>query len=431
MKYPPQHTTASVKAQRPFWIGAILLHLPYFIYALIQGPNLLEDSHEYLNQARSLSQGYFAYCGDLSDPLNSFFLSKRPPLYPLVLWLTGATTTWLGILVFQNTLSLLNLYLLRKLLIERKVYHAKAFGILVASSFSYFLYANSIMSEMLLVSTVVAMLFALHRFLRGERKYIWGYHLALCAAVLTKPVFFPFVFVNLLFWLFYKPGVLRAAVVPLLVVGLMFWRNARVTGVPHYSSIAYINLLDYNTYYFNVNRKGLQYADSISDFAHAQIQKAPDFKAKVDIMQDVAWQQIGEEPGSYASFHIKGAFKGMLDPGNFDFRTFFKVKGLGSLLNVLNQKEGKGFFEITQGVSPLFLSVLLLSLFNKLMLLLGTLWFAVQKEVHALWKVALTGLVLYVVMVTGPINASRFMLAVWPALLLASVQAWKTWRKAG
>ncbi|MEQ9262821.1 MAG: hypothetical protein RLP14_06640 [Owenweeksia sp.] len=409
---------------RNFWLWAIGLHAVYFLYALVQGPNLLNDSQEYLLQAGNLNEGYFAYCGDPSYPLDYFDFSKRPPLYPLILWLCGTTSFWWGILFFQNSLSLLTIYILRNVLQNRGFYNPLWFGVLVSSSIPYFIYVNSIMSEVILVAGVTAMLYHYHNFLKLKKgRAAWLFNLMLAAVVFTKPVFFPFVVINALFWLILHRKYAMSTLLPIVLVALFFWRNTEVTGKPHFSSIAYINLLDYNAYYFNVETKGVAYADSVGDNTHAVLNKTSGFLEKAGYMQSIAIQEIGRDWPAYFWFHLKGAFRGMVDPGNFDLRTFFNADNSVGFLKTLNEKGWQGIPEILNAMPWLYLLLLLISLLNKVLLLLGFLFFILKPGIDPNWRWALTGIVFYVVLITGPINASRFMLAVWPVVIICTVQA--------
>ncbi|HAD97849.1 MAG TPA: hypothetical protein DCG19_10615 [Cryomorphaceae bacterium] len=414
---------ATQVSQRNFWIWALSLHLLYLVYALVGGPNLLNDSWEYLRQARNISAGYLAYCGDLSEPVNYFDFSKRPPLYPFLLWLTGANTFFTGILLLQNGLSLFTVYLLRKTLIERGFYHPLWFGVLVSSSVSWFIYVNSIMSEVLLVALVTTMIYSYHRFLKEGRRWAWVYNCLLALAVFTKPVFFPFVVINLVFWLIGHRRQFTAALLPLLLVGVWFVRNREVTGKAHFSSISYINLLDYNAYYFNLETRGVEYAENSSDEAHNRLENLTSFPAKADYMQETALREMGRSWGTYIWFHIKGSVRGVLDPGNFDVRTFLGKDDTLGFLKVLNEKGMKGIPEVLGEMPVFYLTLLMVSFINKLLLLAGILVFLFRRGVDYRWKWALAGLITYVVFITGPINASRFMLAVWPAMVLCAMQA--------
>ncbi|MGB0178113.1 MAG: hypothetical protein ACPF9D_13175, partial [Owenweeksia sp.] len=53
----------------------------------------------------------------------------------------------------------------------------------------------------------------------------------------------------------------------------------------------------------------------------------------------------------------------------------------------------------------------------------GLLFFTIRTGIKLHWKWALTGVVFYLVFLTGPINASRFMLAVWPVMVICTMQA--------
>ncbi len=409
-----------------FLIWAIALHALYLAYTLVQGPALLNDSREYLIQALNISKGYLAYCGDTSLPVNYFDYSKRPPFYPFLLWLSGANYFWWGILLLQNLLSVWVLSRLRSILLRLGVYRPLWFGLIVSSSVPYFVYVNSIMSEILLIAAVTGMLWSYFRFwLQPGVRWVWLYNTFLLVAVFTKPVFFPFLAINLAFWGIFYRKYAWGSLLPLLIVALFFWRNKEVTGKAHFSSIAYINLLDYNAYYFNVESKGADYANQVADAAHQRLNDIDGFPAKVQYMQDVALNEISRDELAYFWFHLKGAFRGMLDPGNFDLRSFLGegTSTSSGFLKALNEKGWSAIPDVLSQMSWQLFVLMAVSLLNKLLLMVGFVFFILRQSFHPLWKWFLTGLVFYVVLITGPINASRFMLAVWPVMVLCFMQA--------
>src|SRR5690606_35430797 len=122
--------------------------------------------------------------------------------------------------------------------------------------------------------------------------------------------------------------------------------------------------------------------------------------------------------------HCKGALRGMVDPGNFDIKALLNKGDEVGFLKKVNAGGALAEVQRLMREAPFHFFILLVNFANKVLLFLGSLVFIFYAKEVTYWKLFLVGVLFYVVFLTGPINASRFMLGVWPIQLLSSVSAW-------
>lgn len=412
--------------ERNFTAIALVLFLLFGGAIMIfRGPILIDDSYEYLQQAENILRGYLAYSGDLSQPIDPYLFSKRTPAYPAFIVLSGGM--WLGpasTVVFQHFLLLAAVFIVRKILTDRSSFHAGGFLLLLATSVSLFVYANAIMSESLLIFALAVMALQVHYYLQKPKiKYVFWFNIALCLALFTKPVFFPFIAVNTIFWLLWNPRHAVFAAIPLILVSAYVLRNHAVTNALHFSSIQQICLADYNLKYYHTATHNYAYADSVNATIHSELEEVDPFPEELRVTSQIVRRELEGNYFKYAWFHLKGALRGLVDPGNFDVRILLDGDDSLGFLKTINEQGIGGVWQALKAAPLAHLLLLGISGVNKLLLLIGTMVFAFSKRPPWTWKFFLLGTIAYVMLLTGPINASRFMLAVWPMMMIASVSA--------
>ncbi|MBD2721373.1 hypothetical protein [Hymenobacter armeniacus] len=288
------------------------------------------------------------------------------------------------------------------------------------------IYANAVMSELLLQTTLLVMLLAALLYIRRSRtSYAAGVVVALVVALLIKPVFYPLAFAMggvgaVLAWRRRKPGLAVLGVVPAVVVGLYMGWNEQRTGFFHFSSITDINLLHYNA--AGVVRQ-VQGAEAEEKWVAGVLREANaqrDFASRQRVIQLRAKAVLWAHPVVYARQHALGMATFFVDPGRFDLSQFLQLAppaGGGLLAQVRNG----GLWRAIAGLPVGLLSWLgLIFLANA-----GRVWLAWQGfrrlgRTAPVWRygrwVALA-LLLYVAGLTGPLGAARFLVPVWPPLL--------------
>ena len=296
------------------------------------------------------------------------------------------------------------------------------------------IYANAVMSELLLQSVVLAMAVSIAHYIDTNRyKYARWAAILLIMAWLLKPVFYPLTFLaaGWALWLAWrrKQGALAVlGLLPaLLVVVYMGWNSQR-TGYFHFSSITDINMLHYNAAGVVRQVAGAeaeeQWVGSVLQAANA----APTFAARQRLIAARAGALLWAHPVVYARQHMQGIAAFFLDPGRFDLSEFMGISppaGGGLLAQARAGGLLRAVVRLPMGLLA-WLAVLLLA--NVIRLALAVRGFVRLGEAGLMGRrgrwVAV-GLLLYVAVLTGPLGATRFLVPVWPLLLtlvLAGIQ---------
>ncbi len=411
-----------------FIVSVLTLHLFYFLWQVIHGNYLLSDSFEYLMAASNIREEFLLYCGDLEKVVNYDLFTKRPPVYPLFL----AACQWISsgfvfVTIVQNALSIFSLLLVRSIFIQLG-YSTKydlLFVFLLIFSPAQYIYANMIMSETLLQFLIIIAFWSFTKFIKsGLYIYSIAYGVAIFLCLLTKPVFTYFIYVNLLFfiWLAIKRSSFKpilVSLIPLLFLLGYQYRNYNATGVFETSSIARINLLDYNTRHFLINTVGYDESDSIISDIKERAKQTLNYKQEAAFIESEAIGIISRIPLSYALFHLKGIFGFFLDPGRFDMVNFFNPdfeKGSGLLLQ-LNKYGLLSAVKYLFGHSFLLVAALFAVGLAKLFKLILFLPAAFRLNKSSLSKGFVALLIVYTAVLTGPLGASRFFMPLEPLYL--------------
>ena len=420
------------KEDRLFVFGLIAIHMVFFGWQLSHNNSILQDSDEYLYAAQNIIEHSTLYSGDLSEEIDPALYTKRPIGYPLFLALFLSLALPIAvILFFQNVISIISLLLCRKLFLAFG--YNKKFDFLallfLAISPSLFVYANMIMAETLLQFLIVIMAYCLYRF---SKKLSWnwliGLQIALCFALLVKPVMYAWFILNAILLLIFflkkgKPGILiSTALAPLLVIGAVMMRNHKATSDYSYSSIQSINLVYYNAHFFNTKLVGMEKADEEIAALTAKVHELP-YQQKWGTLRHWAFSKLSSAPFSYGVFHLRGMMTFFVDPGRFDLYEFFEIKG--------DHYPGMLYYFSESGISGVIgylkrqniivvLGLAFIALVNILKLLLSAAYILKTKvKPLTIWYIVL--LVGFVAFATGPLGASRFAVPVAPFLIFMSV----------
>ena len=430
----------------PAWVWALLVvaHALVFGYAVRSGHYIFHDSGRYLQAARNLRAHSQLYARPWpSQPPQGAAVQEftiRPPGYPLVIMgLGGATGRPVLLLLFQNALSLV---VLATVLGEAAATRVRppsrrwwvAAVALTLSFPAQLIYANAVMTEIPLQAVIMLGAGLGMKYAATHRaRYLAGAAGALVAAWLLKPVWYPFSLVFLVVagweaWRRRRPLLALLGALPLLLaLAYMGW-NWQRTGYFHFSSIADTNLLHYNAAGVVRQTQGPASEDAWLDAVLRQADAQPTFAARQYTVQAAAAAVLQQHPWRYAGQHIAGMATLFLDPGRYDFSTFW---GLPDHVGLLSQLRSGGWPGIWGGLRQQPLGLLLvLGLVagaNLLRLLLAGRGLARTTEDALLgsWLRLATpvgrwvavGLLLYVALLTGPLGAARFLVPVWPLWL--------------
>jgi hypothetical protein len=385
----------------------------FLFLRILNGNYRIADSQEYIETADLIKDGlYFQQTNRIEA---STLLTSRPFLYPLFIYIIGPTND-IAIILLQTFIGFMNLYLSIRLF--EKIAGTSSFSLfilLIILTPSVFIYTHLIMSEclitLLLLSTALLLTSSL------TTKKIWAIQFILVLLCFIKPVFYLFTIINALFWaayfIRYKIPAAISSIIPVILIVCYMSFNQYRTGYFHFSSIQTVNLINYNVFYYKVNQVGYEKAMEWRDSIYQKASEFKTFKSRSAFLIHAGNEEITAHVASYALFHIAGSIRGMIDPGRYDISTFFKStvekEGFLSLIN------NKGFSYTLKKMlqsGSIWILVLLVPVF-----LAGIIkWLLVSRYFYFNYKELTPGLaflwllLFYIILVTGPLNASRFMM---------------------
>ncbi|QHL88635.1 hypothetical protein GU926_14840 [Nibribacter ruber] len=422
------------------WWALMLLHAAGFLWQLHHQAYRLTDSQQYLNVAQNLHEHGEIYSAVWKQPFILEGFTLRPPVYPLfiLLWQMVTGSIW-GVLLAQAVLSLATLYTVQRLWLASALQRKFPVLLLVAVVLypAQIIYANMVMSE-ILVQALVLGFFVVMRMYWEERQTKWVLCVALflIAAMLTKPLFYPFTFLFLIWGIFKavqqkKVLLLVYAILPLVVAFGYQAYNQQRTGYFHFSSIQEINLRQYNAFGVWEKEHGYAYADSALASLEAQANKQPSFAERQKFLRNASLQVLLQSPVTYAQNHLLGMVHFFLDPGRYDLVHFFGVDGKqGPGLSSHLQTEGyAGLWAYLREYNFFFLLALGTLVLANLVKLAALVLYAFNRQVALAERVLLLGIILLVAGLTGPVGVSRYTVPVFPLVLYTLPFAWQqAWR---
>jgi hypothetical protein len=416
------------RSNRNFLVFIITIHMCFFLWQIFHGNYFLKDSQEYLRAAANLRSDFLLYCGDLTKPLNTELFSRRPPIYPLFLAACSLfSSNPVLILIIQNILSVISIYLVRKIILQLgySTRYDVLFVVLLMFTPSQFIYANLIMSESFLQFLIVLMIWFYAKYLLyGKKLNGFWFNLILSLSVLTKPVFTLLIYLNLIFWIPYgfkkrKLQPVLLCLMPLLFLLAWQYRNYYKTGVFETSSIETRVLMNYNVSMFLAKTENATDAErrirSIDSISALKVS----YKERNTFLNKQAVSEIAKKPFGYAFFHMTGMAGFFLDPGRFDLVSFFNLdneKSRGLLFRINEDGIRSAIDFILSHSVGLLVALAVIGLIN-LFKFTCFIFFILRFKGHNLVTGFIIFLIFYVGLLTGPLGASRFMMPLIPAYI--------------
>jgi len=380
---------------------------------------LLNDSDEYLKTAASIVDGsYFIPVSDVSD---AAFVNKRPFIYPLFLSFFLDYNLIL-IAIVQSIFGIFSIFMMLKILKKLKIELSWWLVVFFVFTPSFFIYHQLIMSDWL----VALLLLVLCNVLLSDwnNKNFCIIQMITITLALTKPVFYPFVYFNFLYFLIYFIRIQKfhpMLFFPIIVLSAYLYFNAYKTGSPQFSSIQNTNLIEYNLYYF----KSFSESEPEANIWLTNVKNGADAHLSIveknNYYSQVAKSEILDNFVPYSCYHLFTAIRGIFDPGRFDLMTFYKKDDTqNGFLKMLNS--GKPISEISK--NPYFYIYLLLIpilVCQILKIVFSITYLYLQRKKVNYKNSYLIILILYCIAVTGPVNSSRYMMPLQGFLILAAL----------
>jgi hypothetical protein len=398
------------------WLS--LAFVVFYTIRLFSGIYKLADSDEYFYTADLIANGnYFQRSTAFYD---AFLKTRRPFFYPLFLDVFRFAKIEF-ILFVQTLFGIFNIWLMIQLHKKLNARLSWVFIILVIFTPSIFIYTQLIMTEWL-VMTLLLLLSILLVSPWNKKRFLL-IQVTLVLLVFTKPVFYLFVFVNLLYFSIYLYRIRTFTVslfIPVIFLTAYIGFNDYRTGYAHFSSIENTNLIDYNLYYFRSSQLSKADADKWIHNVYTESDQYTTFKTRSVFLKSQGKKVIANNFFTYSIYHFYTALRGIIDPGRFDLMTFFK------------KEDGRqGFLEILNSGMPLkkimnnryaFIYILLAPIFLvqliKIPFILKYIY-GRRKKVNFL-NFYLLLLIVYYILVTGPVDCSRLMMPLQGILIVVA-----------
>ncbi len=392
------------KSEKKIFLIICVLYFVFFIARMVSNIYFLTDSYEYYEAAKAIRN--FTYF-ESSNHLELF--TRRPFLYPFFLSFF-VNFNPLIVVFFQTILSLFNTFILFKIIKQYNIRLTNKLLVLFLFTPSIFIYSQLIMSEWL-VMLFLTMLFWLlsQKWTKSNFAYI---QLITVLLAFTKPIFYPFIYVNLIFFLVYmiKNKVLSFWLfLPIICLQLYLNYNKNTTGYKHFSSIENSNLIDYNLYYFKSSTQSKEQAELWLDSIYKDKKYVgKSFKEQNIYLKQIATNEIKKNFFQYSIYHFYTAIRGIVDPGRFDLMTFFEREtGRQGFLEILNNDKPiwdafkNKFVLVYLFLIPIFLINCIKWFYFSRYLFYNKLTFNIY------YFIILFG---YYILVSGPVNCSRYMM---------------------
>ena len=407
------------KSERRIFLSIIAVYLIFLIARVASGNFYLSDSFEYISVAKKIQSFTFFE----QDAAFSIF-SKRPMVYPLFLSLLIYFHPFV-VLLAQSIIGCISIVVLFRILNDFGVKPNKSFLAFFVLTPSLVIYTQLFMSEWLIFFFLSTLFYLLTREEFSKKNFALIQLVTLFLAF-TKPVFYPLIYLNLLFFSVYFMKIKKFSFwlfVPLIVLQLYLNFNEKTSGFRHFSTIENINLINYNLYYFKSTTQSAEVADAWVDSIYTPQYELFNAKQQNDYLENTAYTEIKNNLFSYVSYHVMTAVRGIFDPGRFDMMTFF-----------MNEDGKQGFLEIFSGKKPLsdlfanklsYVYVLLIPIgIANLLKLFYACRFILTRSLDIRLYYLIAILATYVLL-TGPVNCSRYMMPLQGILIVFAVLGMK------
>lgn len=408
------------QSEKYVFVGIVALYFMLFIARLVSGNFYLVDSYEYIEVAKKIQDFTFI------EHQNKFTIfAKRPLVYPLFLSLLVQFYPMVVLLV-QSVVGCISFFFLFRGIKAFGGKPNKSFLMFVIFTPSIVIYSQLFMSEWLLFFFLCALFYLLSQKKFSSKNFALIQLITLFLAF-TKPVFYPLIYVNILFFGYYLIKIKKFSLwlfVPIIALQSYLNFNERLSGYRYFSTIENINLINYNLYYFKSTTQSAAVADKWKQSIYTPAYEEMDARQQNDYLKNIAFEELKSNSVSYVGYHTLTAIRGVFDPGRFDLMTFFR-----------EEDGNQGFLEILSGNKPLsqlfttpyayvYLLLVPIGIVNMIKVFFAIKFLLCQKLDIKLYYL-LTLFCLYILL-TGPVNCSRYMMPLQGILIVFAVLGTQT-----
>ncbi len=383
-----------------------------FVFHLAKPAPQLSDAKEYYLASHNLLKNNTLYAGDLLTTKDFRLYSKRTLGYPVFLafqW-QNKRLVLLASLLFFILLFFVGLQFLRQH--DTRSSSFLSYVLLFALHVALLVHTTFQIAD-LAITVIVTGIVAIHanyRITKPEKYRAMSILWAL--GLLLKPVFLPSLLLIPLALIYVKLQTARwrwIICLPLLVWFVGSFINFKNTGLYEYSSISTINFGQYNAKLMLANDQGVEAANHFTSSKAFEVPRtSASYRQYKKSVRQAALAAMQDHPLAYAKVHLIGMAKMLLDPGRFELYTFFGINDYRVSLTELayggKWEDVKAVLQQNSGVFITFLLLTFLALIK-----LFTFMFSLHRFTKLIFPLTV---ILYFLVITGPVGAARFMLPV-------------------
>lgn len=408
----------------------LLLGVLYTILQWNNDPLATPDAREYWWAGYNVFERGILYAGDLDRKIAHHLYSRRPWGYSVFVYgLSGRELEFGSLKIIQMLLLLSNIIVVWRMALVYAKEQLSGFRLLLFCLVTpaAFIYAGTAMSEVLMQTVLVWTFYFFCAFIRTKAlRYVWAYNLVLALGLLIKPVLLPFLLVNVIlhvgaFYRYRQLALLPAMLLPIAMWAGVSWYNLQYTGVFQYSSMGLYNLIYYNLFGFLSQQTSAEEAKALLNAF--LLESYDSYEAYHERLSMESKHLLGEHFFAYSWYHFKGSMLMLFDPGRYDLYTLFELEN-SRQTGMLDQILGGGSY--VQNIKRMLTSQDFWILMALGGIFLANLWklislFLFGRLQHIPWEIrAFTiGMIAYLVLITGPVGASRYMVPLFPLFLFA------------
>ena len=399
------------KEWRIFFLITIMFLLFYCI-RIVNGTYNYFDSFEYLDIAKSLRNHTFI--ADYGIREKNF--TRRPIVYPLFLALFLNLKSSLIALIQMSCvlLSIYNLFGIAKKL-QIKIDYKIAVLLVFTPTIIYF--SQVVFADWILFCLLNLLLYLF--LLKWSNTVFLSIQIVTILLAFTKPIFYPFVYINFLFFVFYMIKIKVFSIwlfLPILTVLLFLNFNENKTGYKHFSSMESYNL-GYNIYVYKKNFISSEIGANWFSETLEQSQGKTTFREEQEYVKEKSINEIKKNWLEYSIFHFERAILGIFDPGLYDIELFLGENESGKEFtkNALN---GNLSFHQIKSSNFLFLLIFFIPIILVNIIKYFFLTYYIFSARHNYRTVFFLILISYYIFITGVVNMSRYMMPIQGIVIL-------------
>jgi hypothetical protein len=293
-----------------------------------------------------------------------------------------------------------------------------------------FWYCRQVLTEILFQATLFFSIWNVYHWqITRKNKSVFFASVLFSIALLVKPVLLFFIPVYLGYFLWVSKGRNKRILLFLFIPILAWFGNSKLneynTGYFHYSSIPYINSVNYYVKFSLAPNTGLDKANEVVSFIHNQANLKPNLAEKLAYLKDTSSIIVAQNFDKFLAYDLKGLLGFWIDPGRFDvFQLFGLPQDTQLSFGIFSSNPTKTLLEKVLLISPSVIVFMAINFVGGLLLFFSVVYVLFSPPLRKKYFVFLFA-VIYIWIMTGGVGAMRFRLEILPFLVFFLAIAYK------